>query len=126
MKSDEKRDVAEIPEDMSVSVKLTKKDIRRIRSEVVVEKSRRIKPLDKRIKKAEDGIDIQEKNIHVLNEAMIIASQSNDGKKIAEISQAIHKSQAIIERLFAEMEQLYHDKDQAESYFEKKFQEMDP
>ncbi len=124
--SDEKRDVAEIPADMSVSFKLTKKEIRRIRSEVVVEKSRRIKPLDKRIKKAEDGIDIQEKNIHVLNEAMIIASQSNDGKKIAEISQAIHKSQVIIERLFAEMEQLYHDKDQAESYFEKKFQEMDP
>jgi len=124
--ADEKRNMPGTPEDMSVSAKPTKKDIRRMRSEIVVEKSRKIKPLEKRIKKIEEDIDIQEKNIDILNEAMINASQSSDGRKIAEISQEIHKGQANIDSLFAEMEQLYHDQEQAESYFNKKLQEIEP
>ncbi len=123
---DEKGDMAEIPEDMSVSAKLNKKDIRRMRSEIVVEKSRKVKPLEKRIKKIEEDIDTHEKNVHILNEAMINASQSNDGRKIAEISQKIHKGQRNIESLFAEMEQLYHDKERAESCFDKKLKEIEP
>ena len=123
--ADERRDMAGGAEDPSASVRLTKKDIRRIRSEVVVEKNRKMKPIERQIKRAEDGIDIQEKNLMVLNEAMINASQSNDGRKIAEISQAIHKSQGIIERLFSEMEQLYQEKEEAESYFEIKLQAIE-
>ena len=123
---DEKGDMAGIPEDMSVSAKLSKKDIRRMRSEIVVEKNRKIKPLEKRIKKIEEDIDMHEKDVHILNEAMINASQSNDGIKIAEISQKIHKGQGNIESLFAEMEQLYYDKEGAESYFDKKLKEIEP
>ncbi|MFC1878147.1 ATP-binding cassette domain-containing protein, partial [Thermodesulfobacteriota bacterium] len=123
---DEKGGMAGIPEDMSVSAKRSKKDIRRMRSEIVVEKSRKIKPLEKRIKKIEEDIDIHEKNVHILNEAMINASQSNDGRKIAEISQKIHKGQGSIESLFVEMEQLYYDKERAESYFDKKLKEIEP
>jgi ATP-binding cassette subfamily F protein 3 len=123
---DEKGDMAGIPEDMSVSAKLSKKDIRRMRSEIVVEKNRKIKPLEKRIKKIEEDIDMHEKDVHILNEAMINASQSNDGRKIAEISQKIHKGQGNIESLFAEMEQLYYDKEGAESYFDKKLKEIEP
>jgi len=123
---DEKGDMAGITEDMPVSAKRSKKDIRRMRSEIVVEKSLKIKPLDKQIKKIEEDIDLHEKNVHILNETMINASQSNDGRKISEISRKIHKSQAIIERLFTEMEQLYHDKEGAEFYFNKKLKEIEP
>jgi len=124
--ADEKGDISGTSEEMPAYAKLTKKDIRRKRSEIVVEKSRRIKPLEKRIKKAEEDIDIQEKKIDILNEAMINASQSSDGRKIAEISQKIHKGQGNIESLFTKMEQLYQDKEQAESYFNKKLQEIEP
>ena len=96
-----------------------------MRSEIIVEKSRKTKPLEKRIKKIEEDIDIHEKNVHILNEAMINASQSSDGRKIAEISQRIHKDQGKIERLFAEMEQLYYDKEIAESHFDKKLKEIE-
>jgi ATP-binding cassette subfamily F protein 3 len=123
---DEKGDLTGIQEDISAPSKITKKDIRRMRSEIVVEKSRKVKPLEKRIKKAEENIDMQEKSINILNEAMIKASQSNDGRKIAEISQKIHKGQSTIEILFSEMEQLYHDKERAESYFNDKLKEIEP
>lgn len=122
---DEKSRMAKLQEDMPVTSKITKKDIRRIRSEIVVEKSQKIKPLERRIKKAEEDIDIQEKNIYILNEAMIKASQSNDGKKIAEISQKIHKGQRHIDSLFVEMEQLYHDKERAENFFNEKLKEIE-
>ncbi len=122
---DEKGSITGIPEEMPVSAKLSKKAIRRMRSEIVVEKSQKVKPLDKRIKKVEEDIDLLEKNVHILNEAMINASQSNDGGKISEISRKIHKGQANIESLFAEMEKLYEDKEQAESYFNKKLKEIE-
>lgn len=122
---DEKGGIRGTPEDMPVSAKLSKKAIRRMRSEIVAEKSQKIKPLDKKIKKVEEDIDLLEKNAYTLNEAMINASQSNDGGKISEISRKIHKGQANIERLFTEMEQLYHDKEQAEFYFNKKLKEIE-
>ena len=122
---DEKGGVAGLPEDMPVSARPSKKAIRRMRSEIVMEKGQKMKPLDKQIKKVEEDIDLLEKDIHILNEAMINASQSNDGGKISEISQKIHKVQTNIECLFAEMEQLYHDKEQAESYFNKKLKDIE-
>ena len=123
---DERKDTTGLREDIAISDKLTKKDIRRIRSEIVDEKSKKIKPLEKKIEKAEEEIDTQERKINVLNEAMINASQSNDGQKIGAISQALHKGQGMIDRLFVEMEKLYHDKEQAESHFRKKLQEIEP
>ena len=122
---DEKESLTGMPEDIPVSTKRSKKAMRRLRSEIIMEKSQKIKPLDKRIKKVEENIDLLEKNVHILNEAMIDASQSNDGGKISEISRKIHKDQATIECLFAEMEQLYHDKEQAENYFIKKLKEIE-
>ncbi|MBT8372823.1 MAG: ATP-binding cassette domain-containing protein, partial [Deltaproteobacteria bacterium] len=122
---DEKGSITGMPEDMPVSTKRSKKTIRRLRSEIIMEKSQKIKPLDKQIKKVEENIDLLEKNVHILNEAMIDASQSNDGGKISEISRKIHKDQANIECLFTEMEQLYHDKEQAENYFIKKLKEIE-
>jgi ATP-binding cassette subfamily F protein 3 len=122
---DEKGGLTGMPEDMPVSTKRSKKTIRRLRSEIIMEKSQKIKPLDKQIKKVEENIDLLEKNVHILNEAMLDASQSNDGGKISEISREIHKDQANIECLFAEMEQLYHDKEQAENYFIKKLKEIE-
>jgi ATP-binding cassette, subfamily F, member 3 len=122
---DEKRNTTGLQEDMASHGKLTKKDIRRIRSDIVAEKSRKIRPLEKKIEKAEEEIDIQEKKMGVLNEAMMDASQSNDGRKIGEISQELHKGQRMIDRLFAEMEKLYHDKEEAESYYTKQLQEIE-
>ena len=66
-----------------------------------------------------------ENNVNALNEAMIIASQSKDGKRIAEVSQEIHKDQRNIDSLFADMEKLYHAKEQAESYFEDRLGEIE-
>jgi len=123
--ADEKKDVAGFSKDIPDSLKRTKKNIRKIRSEIIVEKSRRVKPLEVQIKKIEEDIDILEKNVNTLNEDMISASQSNDGKRIAEVSQRIHKDQTTIDSLFTEMEKLYHDKDLAESYFENKLGEIE-
>jgi len=123
--ADENKSAAGLSKDIPDSLKLTKKEIRKIRSEIIVEKSRRVKPLEIRIKKIEEDIDILENNVNALNEAMIIASQSKDGKRIAEVSQEIHKDQRNIDSLFADMEKLYHAKEQAESYFEDRLGEIE-
>ena len=95
--------------------KLTKKEIRRRRSEIIAEKGRKIKPLDQKIADVERDIDRYEEKIHELNDIMMDASQSNDGKKIEEISKEIYKYQSLIDKRFDELETFYNRRQTIES-----------
>jgi ATP-binding cassette subfamily F protein 3 len=88
------------------STKLTKKDLRRQRSEIISERSRALKPLQERITKVEARAEQEEAELNRLNQAMQQAAQDQNGSRIAEISQALHTSQQTIDRLFAELEEL--------------------
>jgi ATP-binding cassette subfamily F protein 3 len=97
--------------------KLTKKEIRRRRSEIITERGRRIKPLDQKIADVESDIERYEEKIHRLNDTMMNASQTNDGEKIGEISKEIHKYQSLIEERFNEFEMLYNRRETIESEY---------
>jgi ATP-binding cassette subfamily F protein 3 len=96
---------------------LTKKEIRRRRSEIITERGRRIKPLDRKIADVERDIELCEEKIHQLNDTMVSASQKSDGKKIGEISKEIHKYQSHIEAQFIELEALYRHRENIESEY---------
>ena len=85
--------------------KLTKKDLRRQRSEIISERSRTLKPLQERIIKVEDQVEKEEAQLNRLNLAMQQAAQDQNGSRITEISQALHTCQQTIDRLFAELEE---------------------
>lgn len=88
------------------SEKITKKEIRKLRSEIITERSRVLKPLEERITKTENKIDAHEKELKRLNLAMIEASQSSNGQKIGEISRAMHACQKAIDENFDQLESL--------------------
>jgi len=99
------------------STKLTKKDLRRQRSEIISERSRALKPLQERIKKVEARVEKEEAELNRLNQAMQQAAQDQNGSRIAEISQALHTSQQTIDRLFAELEELTRELETREAEF---------
>ena len=99
------------------STKLTKKDLRRQRSEIISERSRTLKPLQERIKKVEARVEKEEAELNRLNQAMQQAAQDQNGSRIAEISQALHTSQQTIDRLFAELEELTRELETREAEF---------
>ncbi|MGW8303580.1 MAG: ABC-F family ATP-binding cassette domain-containing protein, partial [Desulfobacterales bacterium] len=94
---------------MDVSVKLTKKELRRQRSEIISQRSRMVKPIQQRAEAVENEIEKNEQQLDRLNQSMQQAAQEQDGTKIAEISQAIHLVQQTIDRLFEQLEELTRD-----------------
>ncbi|MBW1891258.1 MAG: ABC-F family ATP-binding cassette domain-containing protein [Deltaproteobacteria bacterium] len=105
----EKKPPAKTPERNESTEKLTKKEARKKRSELIVERGRLLKPLKQQIRRAEDEIEKRENRLKMLNEDMMAASSTNNGKQIAEISKQIHACNAVIEKQFTELETL-HDK----------------
>jgi ATP-binding cassette subfamily F protein 3 len=107
----------EVDEKMTLSGRLTKKELRQRRSEIIIEKGKKLKPLDRKISDVERDIEHYEEKISELNDTMMDASQSNDGKIIAEISKKMHTYQSLIEERFSEFERLYKDRETIESEY---------
>lgn len=109
-------------EEEKLSPKLTKKEMRRLRSLFINERAKVLKPLEKHILQAEDHIEKYEKRLDALGAEMQAASQVGDGEKIAALSQSIHSCQADIDRLFEELERLTKIFEEKKVVFEKKFE----
>lgn len=103
--------------DEKSGAKLTKKELRRQRSEIISKRSKLIKPVEKNIVRVEGDIELNEKKLDNLNAAILEASGVGDGKKIAEISRSIHHCQSIIDQCFDELENLYKEKEKLELQF---------
>ena len=55
---------------------------------------------------------------------MILASQAQDGARIAKLSPAIHQAQSMIDNCFEELEGLYVRKDEMEEVFNRQLEDL--
>ena len=102
--------------------KPTKKEIRRRRSKIIIERAKVLNPLEQRIAQLEHAIEARENELGELNAAMREASQAQSGPKILELSQSIHNCQAAIDKLFEELEELTSTFEEQKAMFEKKLE----
>jgi ATP-binding cassette subfamily F protein 3 len=100
--------------------RLTKKELRRKRSEIVAQRSRAVKPLENRVAAMEKKIEKNESLLENLNAEMQTASQAQDGSKIEELSMAIHSCQTRIDNHFSKLEELCDQLEEKERFFEAK------
>jgi ATP-binding cassette subfamily F protein 3 len=107
------------------TLRLTKKEMRRLRSEIIAERSKAVKPIEDRIKAAEKEIEETETRLDALNAAMLTASQAQQGERIGEIGQQIHVCQTLIDQRFAELEPLYKRLEEQEAIFKQKLQRLE-
>ncbi|MBC2710050.1 MAG: ATP-binding cassette domain-containing protein [Desulfosarcina sp.] len=105
--------------------RFNKKELRRLRSEIITEKSKVLKPMEDTITKAEDEIEKNEALLEQLNQEMVDASQKGDGNRIGPLSQQIRSCQEIIETRFAEMEKMDEQRQRLEKKFEKRLSELE-
>ncbi|PID40546.1 MAG: ABC transporter ATP-binding protein [Proteobacteria bacterium] len=105
--------------------KYNKKELRRLRSEIITEKSKVLKPMDDVIAKAEREIEKNESLLGQANQEMVEASRQGDGERIASLSQQIRTYQDIIETRFAEMEEMDDQRSRLEKKFEKRLSELE-
>ena len=109
----------------NLNSKLSKKELRRRRSEIIAMRGKIIKPLEKRIAVIENNIESHEKKLNEFNEAIQEASQQQNGSKIGELSQSIHTCRLAIDNLFDELEDLTDKLDKQSTEFEKKLEMLD-
>jgi ATP-binding cassette subfamily F protein 3 len=105
--------------------RFNKKELRRLRSEIITEKSKVLKPMDDAIAEAEKEIEVNEALLDRANQEMVDASQQGDGERIARLSQQIRACQEIIETRFAKMEQMDEQRQRLEKKFEKRLSELE-
>jgi len=86
--------------------RLTKKDIRRMRSKIIIDKGKTLKPIEDRVLQVEKKIEQREGELEQLNKDLVSASQSGKGAKIADLSQQIHNRRTDVDGLYDELESL--------------------
>ena len=124
---EEKGLVKNIPaseDSLDAGSKVNKKELRRLRSEIITEKSKILRPLEQKIAKTENRIEALEKELTEYTEAMQKASEGGTGKKIVELSQAIYASQTSIDKLFDELEALSKELNEKITPFENRLKQL--
>ena len=100
--------------------KVNKKEVRRRRSELLTDRARVLRPIEQEIIRVENEIDANEKRLDALTSDMQSASQIGDGKRIAELAQAIHACRTVIDGLFEDLERQTEVLDEKTRLFDKK------
>jgi ATP-binding cassette subfamily F protein 3 len=115
---EEKNDEQNMGDDSKKESAFNKKDLRKLRSDVITKRSKEIKPLEDKIIKTENTISEKEHLLKHKNNEIIEASESGESRKIETLSKEIHALQKEIELLFEEYEDLSVTLDERKDFFE--------
>jgi ATP-binding cassette subfamily F protein 3 len=83
-----------------------RKEVRRIKAELVNERSKALGGLQRRIQEVEEAIIKLEHGVERDTSELLRASEKNEWQSISSLSKAIHDAKQEIERLFGELEEL--------------------
>jgi len=105
--------------------RLDKKALRKMRADIITQRSKILNPLEKRIAVVEAGIVDNEARLKNLHAEMQKASENSDGLKIVEISQAIHTCDETINSLFEELEELTNSHEKLSADFDRQLEAVE-
>lgn len=105
--------------------KISHKEYKHLRSELIKERSSQTKPLKNEIEKLEEGITLEEEKVENANTDLIKASESEDGELIQSASQQLSLAQETIEKYFEQMEKASEKLEALENIYEHKLNELE-
>jgi len=105
--------------------KWTPKELRRLRSEVIAERSRVLRPLEARMEAVEKGVEAHDASLRELNAELVKASQTRQGGRVVEVSKSMHKTKKAIDALLEELQNLTGDYDRKKAEFDAKLRAFD-
>ena len=102
----------------------SRRDLRRIKAELINNRSRTLVPLQSRVSEVEETITGLEQRIEGDTQALVEASVKGDGESIKKLSRSVHKTKTQIEILFGELEILTAELDAKSRDFEERFEAL--
>ena len=114
-----------MPKEEALREKLKRKEFRRLRSELLAERARVLKPLENKIAGLEQGIETAESDLARMNQEIIEASQAKESVRIVELTKAIRRAQDAVDSLFLELEKATQEFDARKPEFDKRLQTLE-
>jgi ATP-binding cassette subfamily F protein 3 len=105
--------------------KLSKKESRKKRSEILSEKNRLVKPIEKEITAVEKRIEDQEARLEALNRDLMAASEAGNGQEISTLSRELHACQSDIDENFETLEKLMTEMEKHAAGFDRQLEELE-
>ena len=105
--------------------KLSRKELRKRRSEIISQRAKALKQKKRKIQGLEEAIDAAEKELSTLNDAMLKASEAQDGPEIVRLSQGIHECQQSIDVNFDRLAELTETVEERGAVFEEELAAID-
>ena len=103
---------------------VSRKDLRKMRAEIISNKSKVLNPMQKRIAEIENMIEELEQKVEGNNDALINASSKGDSGSVLQLSKEMHAAQQKIESLFHELATLTEDFERRSREFEEQLNEV--
>jgi ATP-binding cassette subfamily F protein 3 len=116
---------AEAPGAPAENLKAARKELRRRKSEIAARSARALKPLEERMKRLERDIERRDAEMAAHSRDMQTASESRDGGRIAELSQAMHACQKEIDQLFDELDRATREHEGLTASFDRELAELE-
>ncbi|HBG45653.1 MAG TPA: ABC transporter ATP-binding protein [Deltaproteobacteria bacterium] len=104
---------------------VNKKEVRKLRAEVISAKGRSLGPMEKRMAEIEGLIVTLEKAAEEASRALLAASERADAEDITAQSKAYHELRDRIDRLFDELESITVEHEYKSREFEEKMRELE-
>lgn len=104
--------------------KVGKKEMRRLRSEVLAEKGKVLKPLEQKIQALEKAIEKTEAELSRMNHEIVEASKAKESSKIIELSKAIHELRQNEDAFLEELEPLLREYEAKKAAFARKLSSL--
>jgi ATP-binding cassette subfamily F protein 3 len=114
-----------VAENVDNGPKMSKKEMRKVRSDIISERSRLTGPLKKKVEGLEKEIEEHEEALGRLNVEIQAAVDMNQGGKISEISCAIGEHQTKIDDLFEDLERFSDELDEKMRQFDERLKELE-
>ncbi len=121
---DEAPDDKQPQEEQTSHTNLDKKALRKLKAEIVQEKSRVLRPLESKSRELEQAIMGLEHELSEVNQKLVQASGNGDGEAIARLAKSERDIQSRIEDLYDELDALTRELEARSDEFEEKLENL--
>ncbi len=105
--------------------KRTPRERRKLRSAIVAQRSQILRPLETRMSEIETGVESHDAGLRTMNQALIDASQAQQGARVVELSRTMHETKSAIDGLLEELEKLTSEYETVRAEFDRKLRDLD-
>jgi ATP-binding cassette subfamily F protein 3 len=105
--------------------KINPREFRKQRSELITERSRILRPLEKKMQEKEKAVERLDNELQKLNAAIVEASGMKDGFRVVALSKSMHQAKTDIDILLEDLEKLTREQEDKKASFDARLSGLD-